>query len=265
MTRPSTETVYLVGAGPGDPELLTVKAQRLLECADIVLHDDLVPAAILALAGPEAEIVNVGKRCGAKGITQDQINARMIESARGGLVVVRLKSGDPGIFGRLAEELDALEGADVPFEVVPGITAGIAAAASLGASLTDRRTSARVVVVTNHYAQGSQPSEKTDWQALAREDTTLVIYMPGRDFTSLRMELLAAELSPEIPAVAVSRATTPEQSHQFVTLGELENLPRMEAPTILLTGWSLEGAQRRSSGDSASVAFDEAALILSSL
>jgi uroporphyrin-III C-methyltransferase len=265
MTHPFTETVYLVGAGPGDPELLTVKACRLLERADVVLHDDLVPVAILALARPHAEIVNVGKRCGAKGTTQDQINARMIESARRGLVVVRLKSGDPGIFGRLAEELDALESADVPFKVVPGITAGIAAAASLGTSLTDRRTSARVVVVTNHYAHGSRSPEKTDWQALAREDTTLVIYMPGRDFASLRMELLAAGLSPEIPAVIVSRATTPEQSFQFVSLDDLDKLPHLAAPTILLIGRSLEGAQRRSSGDSASLAFDEAAVILSSL
>ena len=121
------------------------------------------------------------------------------------------------------------------------------------------------MVVTNHYAHGSRSPEKTDWQALAREDTTLVIYMPGRDFTSLRMELLAAGLTPEIPAVVVSRATTPEQSHQFTSLGELDKLPRMEAPTILLIGRSLDGAQRRSNGNSASVAFDEAALILSSL
>ncbi|HXJ16312.1 MAG TPA: uroporphyrinogen-III C-methyltransferase [Candidatus Polarisedimenticolia bacterium] len=265
MTLPHAEKVYLVGAGPGDPELLTVKAQKLLARADVVLHDDLVPAAILALAGPQAEIVNVGKRCGAKGTTQDRINTRMIESARRGRVVVRLKSGDPGIFGRLAEELDALENANVPFEVVPGITAGIAAAAALGASLTDRRTSARVVVVTNHYAQGSQQAERRDWQSLAREDATLVIYMPGQDFTTLRLELLAAGLSPKIPALIVSRATTREQRHQFVTLGKLDELPLLEAPAILLIGRSLDGALRRSSGDRNSVDFDEAAVILSSL
>src|SRR6202047_3476887 len=138
MPSSCTGKVYLVGAGPGDPELLTVKAQNLLRRADVVLHDDLVSQAILVLAGPQAMVVNVGKRCGAKGITQAEINARMIDSARRGLQVVRLKSGDPAIFGRLAEELDALEAAGVECEVIPGITAGIAAAASLGASLTDR-------------------------------------------------------------------------------------------------------------------------------
>jgi uroporphyrin-III C-methyltransferase len=265
MTRPLLGKVFLVGAGPADPELLTVKAHRLLECADVVLHDDLVPAAILALAGPRAQIVNVGKRCGVKGITQDEINMRMIESARRGLDVVRLKSGDPGIFGRLAEELDALEAAGVPFEVVPGITAGIAAAAALGASLTDRRKSARVVIVTNHHARGDQQQEKADWRGLAREDATLVIYMPGSDFGTLRAELLAAGLPPGIPAVIVSRATAPDQHYQCTTLGEIDRLPRMESPAILLVGRSLDRVQRRSAGDDASVAFDQAALILSSL
>ena len=120
----ATGKIYLVGAGPGDPELLTVKAHRLIRQAAVVLHDDLVPEAIVSLAGRAAEVVNVGKRCGAKRITQDEINARMIASARLGLSVVRLKSGDPGIFGRLAEEMEALEAAGVPYEVVPGITAG---------------------------------------------------------------------------------------------------------------------------------------------
>jgi uroporphyrin-III C-methyltransferase len=265
MTRPITGKVFLVGAGPGDPELLTVKACKLIERADVVLHDDLVPSAILALAGPQAEVVKVGKRCGAKGITQGEINARMIESARQGLDVVRLKSGDPGIFGRLAEELDALEAAGVPCEVVPGITAGIAAAASLGASLTDRRKSARVVVVTNHHAHEDRPAEKTDWKGLAREDATLVIYMPGRDFSNLRAELLAAGLPPEIPAAIVSRATTPDQRHEWATLGELHKLARVESPAILLIGRSLDRARRGSRGDSASLAFDEAGVILSSL
>src|SRR5208282_4444751 len=120
MMRIVKGKVYLVGAGPGDPELLTVKAHRLIAGAGLILHDDLVPAAILSLAGPQAEVANVGKRCGAKGITQAEINARMIESARRGLNVVRLHGGDPAIFGRLAEELDALHDALVPCEVVPG-------------------------------------------------------------------------------------------------------------------------------------------------
>src|SRR5579862_6843966 len=208
-----TGKVYLVGAGPGDPDLLTVKALKLLQRATIVLHDDLVSPAILALANPPAEIINVGKRAGAKGITQSEINALMIEHSQRGAEVVRLQSGDPSIFGRLAEEMDALDAAKVPFEVVPGITAGLGAAASLGVSLTDRRKSARIVIVTNHQAHGDERHIKTDWKSLAREDATLVIYMPGHDFTTLRDKLIGAGLPNAIPAVIVSRATTPAQRH----------------------------------------------------
>jgi uroporphyrin-III C-methyltransferase len=265
MKQRVSSTVYLVGAGPGDPELLTVKAARLLERADLILHDDLVPPAIVALAGPHADVVNVGKRCGTKGITQDEINMRMIEGAQQGLSVVRLKSGDPGIFGRLAEELDALESAGVPFEVVPGITAGIAAAASLGVSLTDRRTSTRVVVVTNHRAHGTHSAEQTDWKNLAREDTTLVIYMPGHDFASLRAELFAAGLPPEIPAVVVSRASTPDQRFEFSTLAEFDALPHLDPPTILMIGRSLDRARPEAARESVILALNETALNLSSL
>jgi uroporphyrin-III C-methyltransferase len=265
MSGKLTGKVYLVGAGPGDPDLLTVKAHRLIRRAGVILHDDLVPAAILALAGPKAEATNVGKRCGRKGITQAEINARMIESARRGLEVVRLKSGDPGIFGRLAEEIDALETAGVPFEVVPGITAGIAAAASLGVSLTDRRKSSHVIIVSGHRAPKNAPEEKTDWKSLAREDATLVVYMPGNDFIIVREELLAAGLDPAIPAVIVSHATAPCQQHRSTTLGALNALPRMESPAVLLIGRSLDRAHGRSKSDAASLAFDEAELILSSL
>jgi uroporphyrin-III C-methyltransferase len=263
-TPAATGKVYLVGAGPGDPELLTVKAQRLLSRAAVVLHDDLVPPAILALAGPKAEVVRVGKRYGAKGATQAEINARMIESARRGLDVVRLKGGDPGIFGRLAEEIDALEAAGVPFEVVPGITAGIAAAASLGVSLTDRRKAARVVVVTNHQARAEEGATSTDWRGLIRDDSTLVIYMPGHDFASLRDELLAAGCALDMPAAIVSRASTPDQRYRFTIVGELDKLSHMESPAVLLIGRSLDRAQQRASAG-ATLALDEAELILSSL
>jgi uroporphyrin-III C-methyltransferase / precorrin-2 dehydrogenase / sirohydrochlorin ferrochelatase len=254
--------VYLVGAGPGDPELLTVKAHKLLALADVILHDDLVPAAIISLAGPRAEIVNVGKRCGAKGATQSEINARMVASARAGLSVVRLKGGDPGIFGRLAEEIDALEGAGIAFEIVPGITAGLAAAASLGVSLTNRRKAARVVIVANHRAAGSEPATQRDWQALAREDATLVIYMPGHDFANLRDQLLAAGLPREIPAAIVSRATSPDESVRCSVLGDLHALSRVDAPSILLVGWSLDSAVRRSLAANASSLLAEAELVL---
>ena len=148
----SAGTVYLVGAGPGDPDLLTVKALRLIQSAQVILHDDLVPQAILALASSNAEIVNVGKRCGTKTITQDDINALMIQHARAGKAVVRLKSGDPLIFGRAAEEMTALVAAVVPFEVVPGITAAFAAAAAIGCSLTDRNSASNVIFSTGHHA-----------------------------------------------------------------------------------------------------------------
>ncbi len=259
-----TGKIYLVGAGPGDPELLTVKALKLLEHATVVLHDDLVSPAILALASPQAEIINVGKRAGAKGITQSEINALMIEYSQRGVEVVRLQSGDPAIFGRLAEEMDALDAAKVPFEVVPGITAGLGAAASLGVSLTDRRKSARVVIVTNHQAHGDERHIKTDWKSLAREDATLVIYMPGHDFTTLRKELISAGLPAAIPAVIVSRATAPDQRYQSTTLENLAKLSRMESPAVLLIGWALARALHESN-EVSSQALREAELILSAL
>jgi uroporphyrin-III C-methyltransferase len=233
-----TGTVYFVGAGPGDPELLTLKAHALLRRADIVLHDDLVSAEIVALATARAQIVNVGKRCGQKKITQAQINKLMIEAARRGLEVVRLKSGDPGIFGRLAEEVDALRAADVPFEVVPGVTAGFAAAASLGASLTDRRKSSRVVIVSRHHARENS-ARTEDWAGVAREDTTFVIYMPGPELAALRKELLSAGLPPDFPAVAVSRASTPNQRECVTSLADLADAPPIDPPSVLLLGRSL--------------------------
>jgi uroporphyrin-III C-methyltransferase len=266
MTRAPLGKVHLVGAGPGDPELLTVKALRLLAHADLILHDDLVPAEILALAGPQASIASVGKRYGAPGATQSEINALMIESARQGLEVVRLKGGDPGIFGRLAEEIDALDAAGVPFQVVPGITAGIAAAASLGVSLTDRRKATRIVVITNHRAGATSGAESTDWRGLIRDDSTLLIYMPGRDFATLRAELLAAGCATDTPAAIVSRASAPNQRYRFTNVGELDKLPRMDSPAVLLVGASLARAQRRAkTGVNAALVLDEAELILSSL
>ena len=190
----------------------------------------------------------------------------MIESARRGLEVIRLKGGDPGIFGRLAEEIDALEAAGVPFEVVPGITAGIAAAASLGVSLTDRRKAARVVVISNHQARAEQNAGGTDWRGLIRDDSTLVIYMPGHDFASLRDDLLAAGCAPDMPAAIVSRASAPDQRYRFAIVGELDKLPAIDSPAVLLIGRSLDRAhQRADSSAGAALALDEAELILSSL
>ena len=236
--------VYLVGAGPGDPELLTMKAHRLLREARLILHDDLVSSEVLALATPSAEIVNVGKRCGNKRITQAEINAQMIEAAHRGKDVVRLKSGDPAIFGRLGEELDALTEADVTFEIVPGITAGIAASAVLGMSLTDRRTASRLLIASAHHAEtqaesGSEARVTEDWSGLVRGDTTLMIYMPGHGLAGLREELLAAGLTPDTPAIIVSSATTRRQRHTQTVLGEIDKAPQLEPPSVVLIGRAL--------------------------
>ena len=241
--RPISSTVHFVGAGPGNPELLAIKAYALLRRADVILHDDLVSAEIVSLAGPHAQVLNVGKRCGEKKITQAEINARMIDAARRGLEVIRLKSGDPGIFGRLAEEIEALEDAEIPFEVVPGITAGLAAASALGASLTDRRKSSRIVIVSGHHAaDGGARNSSVDWSGLAGDDTTFIVYMPGRDLTCLRRELLDAGLAPDFPAVIVSRVSSPHQREWPTTIADLDKISPMEAPTILLLGRSLERA-----------------------
>jgi uroporphyrin-III C-methyltransferase len=224
----ATGKVYLVGSGPGDPDLLTVKALRLLGEAELVLHDDLVPAAVLALCNPRALTVSVGKRCGAKKITQDEINRLMVEKARQGVSVVRLKSGDPLVFGRAAEEMDALREAGIPFEVVPGITAAFAAAASLQCSLTDRRAASSIVFSSGHHAPDG-PAE--------HPEPTRVVYMPGRDFSGLAAEWRAAGVSPELPCVAISRAAQPDQQITVTTLRALASIELGPAPVLLLAGW----------------------------
>jgi uroporphyrin-III C-methyltransferase len=243
-------SVHIVGAGPGDPDLLTIKAHRLIRAADVILHDDLVSAEVVALAAARALIVNVGKRCGEKKITQEEINRLMVEYARQGLQVVRLKSGDPGVFGRLAEEIDALESAGIFYEIVPGITAGIAAAASMGASLTDRRSSSRIIVITGHQAhvQGGGENFSTsgaDWRGLAREDATFVIYMPGRNLQRLQHDLLDAGFAPDFPVVIASRVSSPDQREWPTTLAELDDAPPMEAPSILLLGRTFARTNRK--------------------
>jgi len=236
--------VYLTGAGPGDPDLLTVKALRVIQTAEVILHDDLVPPAILDVRAPGAVIVNVGKRCGLKSITQEEINALMVEHARAGRNVVRLKSGDPLLFGRAAEEMAALREAGVPFEVVPGITAGFAAASSLGCSLTSRMAASSVILSTGHHAQSHHHAPLP-----AMEDATRVVYMPGRDLKLLALEWMQAGLPAELPCAVVSRASQPDEKIWTSTLGELGSLEAAEAPSLLIAGWaveeiSAEGARR---------------------
>jgi len=226
--------VYLIGAGPGDPDLLTVRAMRLIQSADVILHDDLVPREILELASPRAEIANVGKRCGVKNITQEQINALMNEPARAHHRVVRLKSGDPLIFGRAAEEMAALGEAEVPFEVVPGITAAFAAAAAVPCSLTDRNSASNVMFSTGHHAQSHDRSHLPQ-----HENTTRVVYMPGRDLRLLALEWLQQGLPPDFPCAIVSRAAQRGQQVHRTTLAELGNAAQTQAPSLLIAGWAI--------------------------
>ena len=239
--------VALVGAGPGDPELLTVKAVRLIQTADVVLHDDLVPEAILDLASPSAEIVNVGKRCGTKTITQDEINILMIEHARENRSVVRLKSGDPLLFGRAAEEIAALTEAGVSFEVVPGVSAAFAAAAAIGCSLTDRDLASNVIFSTGHHAQSHNRAALP-----ALEDATRVVYMPGRDLRLLAEEWLLEGLPADLPCAVVSRAAQPDQQVVHTTLGALGETEPAAAPSLLIAGWAVKErvAQWRLDSDS---------------
>jgi len=225
--------VWLVGAGPGDPDLLTVKALRLVQSAHVILHDDLVPRTILDLAR-HADVINVGKRCGLKNITQEQINAMMIEHARSGKRVVRLKSGDPLIFGRAAEEMAALGEAGVEFEVVPGITAAFAAAAAIPCSLTDRNRASNVTFSTGHHA-----ASHNETQLPQLEDATRVVYMPGRDLRMLAAEWLAEGLPPEFPCAVISHAAQANQQVFQTTLGELGEAAPAAAPSILLAGWAI--------------------------
>jgi uroporphyrin-III C-methyltransferase len=225
--------VYLVGAGPGDPELLTVKALRLLRKADAVLHDDLVAPEILNLISPAARLHNVGKRCGKKNISQPEINFLMIALADSGLQVVRLKSGDPMIFGRAGEEIDALRRANVAYEIVPGVTSAFGAAAAAEIPLTHRRASSAVVFITAHQATDS---EAANWNKLAGSGATLVIYMPGHNYSDIATKLKAAGLGGETPSIIISRATSAQQSTHRTTIADLQGSPQLPSPTLLVVG-----------------------------
>jgi uroporphyrin-III C-methyltransferase len=225
--------VYLVGAGPGDPELLTLKALRVLKTADAVLHDDLVAPEILKLIPPTAQVHNVGKRCGKKKILQEEINFLMIALADSGLRVVRLKSGDPLIFGRAGEEIESLRRANIPFEIVPGVTSAMGAAAIAQIPLTHRRASSALVFLTAHQAPGS---ESANWSKLAGSGATLVIYMPGQNYSEVAAKLRGAGLAGDTPCAVISRATTPQQQTHRSTITELHGSPKLAAPTLLVVG-----------------------------
>lgn len=226
--------VYLAGAGPGAPDLLTLRAHALLKTADVILPDDLVSDAILDLASPSAEIIPVGKRCGQPRITQAGIHELMLHHARKHQSVLRLKSGDPLVFGRINEEIEALRAAGIPFEIVPGISAAFAVAASLQIPLTDRNSASKLILATAHHAAGKP--DIIGWDGAFPSQATLVLYMPGREFTTLSASLIASGIPPQTPVTAISQATTPSQQVTSTTLAQLPDSEPGPAPLLLLIG-----------------------------
>ncbi len=224
--------VYLAGAGPGDPELLTVKASRLLARADVVLHDSLVGKGVLALISPAAQVIDVGKRAGRKLLTQSEINSLLVAYSREYSVVVRLKGGDPSIFGRAGEEISALREAGVPYEIVPGVTAALGAAAAAGISLTDRRVASQVLFST--FSRGPEAGAM-DWGAVTGT-TTLVLYMPGPDYGEVAARLRECGLPAETPCLIVSEATNERQEIRWTSLAGLPSISKLPAPALLVVG-----------------------------
>ena len=237
---PAIAPVYLVGAGPGDPGLLTARALELIAVADVILYDRLIPAGALDGAGPDAELVFVGKEGGGSSVPQELTESLMIERARQGRVVVRLKGGDPFLFGRGGEEALALRGAGVPFEVVPGVTAGIAAPAYAGIPVTHRGLAGAVALVTGHARDvaGEQP-EDPDWPALAAFPGTLVFYMAVGRLAHITGSLMAAGRPADEPAAIVQDGTLQGQRTIVATLASLAETARREqvgAPSIAVVG-----------------------------
>jgi len=224
--------VYLVGAGPGDPELLTLKAVRMLAQADVVLHDALVSREVLQMISPAAEVIDVGKRAGRKLLTQDEINALVVSYARTRKTVIRLKGGDPSIFGRAGEEIEALRRASVEYEIVPGITAALGAAAAAGISLTDRRIASQILLTT--FSRGTDGSVM-DWGAVTSA-TTLVLYMPGAEYAEVSTRLLEGGLPADLPCVIVSHATGSSQDLRWSNVGRLACEEKLPAPALLIVG-----------------------------
>jgi len=225
--------VFLVGAGPGDPELLTLKALRVLQSAEAVLHDELIGPEILALVPKGAEVRNVGKRCGRKAVQQVEISALLVAFASFGLRVVRLKGGDPLIFGRAGEEMGALRKANVDFEIIPGVTSALASAAAARVSLTQRETASAVVFLTSHHANSNQTVE---WEAFVRSGATLAIYMPGFSYERTSQQLMSAGMRGETACAIVSRASSSREQIHRTTVRNLPSAPLLPAPTLLLVG-----------------------------
>jgi uroporphyrin-III C-methyltransferase len=226
--------VYLVGAGPGDPELLTLKAVRVLAGADVVLIDDLVDRRVLEFA-PQARVIAVGKRGGCKSTPQAFIERLMVRLARRGSIVARVKGGDPFVFGRGGEEALTMAQAGITCEVIPGITAGIGVPAALGIPVTHRDMARGVTFVTGHTRDGAGP----DWAALARSDTTLVIYMGMKNLPAITAALCAAGMPEATLAAAIQHGTTGRQRHVIATLATLADAAHdaaLGSPALVVIG-----------------------------
>ncbi|MDH3287145.1 MAG: uroporphyrinogen-III C-methyltransferase [Betaproteobacteria bacterium] len=233
-TRSVAGKVYLVGAGPGAPDLLTLRAAETLRRADVVFHDALVHPEVLALAA-RAERVAVGKRCGRFATAQQFINKRLVDAARKHAVVVRLKGGDPMLFGRAQEELATLESAGIPCEVVPGVTSALAAAAEAGISLTQRGVARSVAFVTPRVGEGEAPSE---WARTVAAADTAVIYMGAGQAAQITAALLVAGVRPEVPVLVAESVTLPQTRRIALTLRELPRIAQygITGPTLILLG-----------------------------
>lgn len=234
--RPSGH-VTLIGAGPGDPELLTLKALKAIQTADVVVHDRLVSPEIMALVPPDTRRVDVGKLPKFHKVPQEAINALLVDLAREGLAIARLKGGDPLIFGRGSEEAEACRAAGVAVAYVPGITSAQGAAASTGVPLTHRGLATSVRYVTGHRA--SDATLDLDWASLASEETTLVIYMGAANIAEIAFQLMRHGLPSNLPVMAVSAATTPRETRLLSTLGRIAtDVSRVqpEAPVLFVIG-----------------------------
>ena len=241
-------SVTLVGAGPGDPELLTLRAVRALQSADVILFDDLVSHEVMDFARREARKMLVGKTGFGPSCTQEDINSLMVSLAKQGKRVVRLKSGDPLIFGRAAEEIAACEAANIAFDVVPGITSVQGGASRLGIALTDRKKARRLQYVTAHAKNGGLPAD-LDWKSLADPATTTAVFMPTRTLAALAEKAIAEGLDPDTPAMAISRATWPDQAVVTASIAELpEQLAQagLPGPVLVLIGRALKGRSKAS-------------------
>jgi uroporphyrin-III C-methyltransferase len=230
--------VTLIGAGPGAPDLITVRGQRILAQADVIVYDDLANAALLESCDPKAERIYVGKRAGRHCMPQAEIGAILVREAQAGRRVVRLKGGDPLVFGRAGEEIERLTEAGIPFEIVPGVTAASAAGAAAGVSLTLRGVASAVTFVTGHECSDKSRERSVDWAALARTRATLCIYMGTRRLGQIAAELQGGGLSADTPVAIVTDATLPTQQ---VILGDLASAERLIAgmagrPSLVIVG-----------------------------